>query len=260
MTTPIPEGGSPSRPVRAWAARLEPVFITGMGRSGTVLLSRLVALDQRVQAHHETLAGDFAHLTPRPDENSAAWFRIERPGRMLRVFARRRLSKPRQRRWIEVNSALRYSTGDLAVAFPRARFLHLVRDPERVITSLWHRRHFTPAGDNHHNLRPAGRDETVWDATSRFEKLCWLWADAVSHLTEREVPMVRLEDVVADYDSCGHHLLAPLDLTIGRDAWSGVVTQTANPSAAGQPNGPVPWDQDAFDAICGPLRAELGYG
>lgn len=240
------------------ARRTKGTFVTGMGRSGTVLLSKLAALDPSALALHEPIAADmkwFGESGP----DAAAYFDYERTTLLMRVYVRSVLAAPRRHRLVEVNSALRFAVPQIRMAFPKATVLHLVRDPVAVVASLWHRQHYQEGASGHHVLEPSDEaTRAVWPAMSRFEKLCWLWATPVRQLLAQGIPLVRLEDVVACYPDARHQFLDPAGLRVSEEDWRRVVKVVENPTQ-GRDEAGVPWDQGAFERHCGELRVALGY-
>lgn len=247
--------------VEAWFARRHVFFVSGMGRSGTKFLSELLDMDRTAAVFHEPVAEDFEAIVEAQHDREAARTYIEefRIERMYRLVRDRDVTT-----YGEVNSALRYHMGELAEAFPDARLVHLVRDGRDVVRSIMNRRHYTGGGEGHHSLvpSPATAIGESWESMGRFEKVCWLWADAVDRVEDHTSRRVQLEGLVADYDYFRDQIERYLDLEIGRKAWR---RHTERPTNVTQSHSFPHWRdwggtrQERFEEICGDQMRRVGY-
>jgi hypothetical protein len=164
----------------------------------------------------------------------------------------------------EVNSLLRYHVDALKDEW-NPTILHLVRDGREVVRSIMNRVAFTSADRRHTGrLRPR-RDDPIrgeWDRLDRFARVCWYWGGTNEFLLERNLAVVRLEDIVASYEKFSENLLGPLDLSIGQQDWAGRVSHPVNPSVRSTFPGWSEWTQaqrDVFSRLCGSTMSRLGY-
>ncbi len=163
------------RETAAHAAPIEAYLLTGTGRCGTMLMSRILSLSENSVCHHERsityeLLGR-TFLRNAADEVAKgvdALFRpmVEQSLKAGRVYGE--------------SSALSY------VAFPeihrrygnRSRFVLLVRDPLTFVSSALARGFFDP-GHPHplEHARPAPESAAgrAWDRMAPFEKCAWYW-------------------------------------------------------------------------------------
>lgn len=247
--------------VDAWYGRRSVFFVTGMGRSGTRLLAELLDEPGSTAVYHEPVAEDFDALARARHSRSAAREYVE-SFRKKRIYCRLKGRDPAT--YGEVNSNLRYHLPVLAAAFPGCRLLHLVRDGRDVVRSLMARRHYTDEGEHYHRLEPPEDDpiSARWPRLDRFEKICWLWADAVSFTEEHTPVRAKLERVVSDYGYFEDRVVRHLGVEIPRSTWKEAVDRPSNPTA----DHAIPhwrdWEPsrtERFETICGDAMRRLGY-
>lgn len=247
--------------VDEWFDQRDLFFVSGMGRSGTKFLARLLDADASAVVFHEPLAEDFEAIVAAKDNDQAALRYIEdfRKKRMYCLVRKRDVTT-----YGEVNSALRYHLRALADVFPSARFVHLTRDGREVVRSLMARRHHTSGGEGHHNLSPAASDrlDHRWSTFSRFEKICWLWADAVDRVEECTGHRVQLERLVDSYEYFYQRIEKFLGVHVGREVWHREVNRPRNRTSGHV----IPhWKQwgderrEQFEAICSAQMQKTGY-
>jgi len=173
------------------------IFFTGFGRSGTQLLTRAFAEStSNVCCVHEPFFKYDVGLSKRFRTNPAYcasfWIKFRR----YRMEAMK--SKNKKFSYLEVNGALRYQISGIRAAFPHAEIYGLARDPRTVIRSLMGWKSFYEVGSpecvSHRPLK-SDRYYNRWADMSKFEKLCWLWADGYSQLLN-DHKIFRLEDII----------------------------------------------------------------
>lgn len=176
--------------------------------------------------------------------------------------------------FVDVNSYLRNVVGALKEVFEGPPVFHLVRDPRRVIPSIYARR----TGRNVQQIPKSGDDIVRWLESDKFEQICWNWAETTRRLLEEDTITVRFEDVLRDYDYVVERLARPAGLTVTREGWSAATSKKANRTRSrlyrylyaqlrGEPYvSPMPafekWSahqKAVYREYCGDLAEELGY-
>jgi hypothetical protein len=244
-----------------WFKERTVFFALGMGRSGTNFLARLLGDCPEAAVFHEPIVEDLEAFVEAFKSTDAA-------RRYLDAFRVRRmydLVKDREIRvYGEVNSALRYHAPALKAAFPDAKLMHLVRDGRDVVRSVMSRHHYMPGTSGHLALEPLPSDHlyTRWPDLSRFEKVCWLWADANRRLSQDLGWVVKFEELIGGYDYFRENVNKPFDLEISPDRWRLETNKPRNITKAFSFPPWTQWDRKMiarFDDICGGEMARLGY-
>jgi hypothetical protein len=250
-----------SRTVDRWFQRRKVFFLTGVGRSGTQFLSRLLTQSPRSAVFHEPILQDFDALlhARRCPAASLRYISGFRKKRMYALVRDRDIDV-----YGEANSNLRFHAAALKESFPGAPILHLARDGRDVVRSIMGMPHYTDSPIRHFHLRPTPGEPAAeeWERWSRFERVCWLWADGNLTLWGRTDGLVRLEDVLDSYERFRSELLDRVELDFNEDWWK---RQRERPSNA-SPSYAFPhwrdWTDEQsgeFERICGEEMRRLGY-
>ncbi len=145
---------------------------------------------------------------------------------------------------------------------------HLVRNGRDVVASMYRRKVYTA---RERSLPLAPRNPTVfelWADYTRFERLCWQWHDAVERLLVQDLPLLRLEDIVRDFDYFETKFLQPNAIDVAVYAWRQLKRRRLNRGrrrAVDLLRGrgrSLDWTNEleaSFDAICGGTMRRLGY-
>lgn len=248
-------------------------FVLALGRSGTKFLTRLLATDPRATVVHE-LPQDAYLLSLR----YAGSMNQVVDGMLARRFEDS-LSGVSTPIYGEVNSYLRYETDWLTEQFSPV-LIHLARDGRDVVRSAYPRPVYTP----HEGQPPVVPKDTdpaaaKWTSMSRFEKLCWYWNHTNRMLRDRVPLLVRLEDILDDYDYFKSQLADRIGVQVPHAVWEAERGRPRNSSkvyrarqaaktmlSRGSLPSPLPhwreWSEEltsTFWDINGELMDELGY-
>jgi len=242
------------------------VFMLGTGRSGTQLVSDLLAASGNAIVFHE----------PNFIEDVGSMERFYRDEALVRDYWQRFRQYEIYRRWArspekqvygEVNGTIRYHVPGIRHVFPDARLFLLARDGRGVVRSVmgWPR-FYGPRSTGAYAiaLESDGPYAAAWESMSRFEKICWAWMESNEFLM-KAIPRncwFRLEALVEDYAAAGG-LFGEIGLQIGRSEWQEIVSRpSANVSSS---YAFPPWKdwqpthQRQFREICGLTMEKLGY-
>ncbi len=246
------------------------VFVTGMGRSGTTFLSHLLHGIPGVEAHHEYVGDKWFPVLGRYvcSESYAVPY-------LQRCKAALDDSLSADKTFVDVNSYLRYSVPALKQVFDGCVVYHLVRDPQRVVPSLYVRR-----GESIAHSMPVEDDDIRWllDA-DKFEQVCWTWADTTRRLLNQDTRLLQFERLISDYDYLDERLLGPLNLSLSKADWLAkkdtrvnktrsklfryLYAKLKNKNFVEDSLPPYPEWSDAqkqrFEQICGQMRHRVGY-
>lgn len=194
-------------------------------------------------------------------------------GRFRRYRIARRIRETGPGLYGEVTSTLGYHGQALAEFVPNARIQILARDGRDVVRSLMAMPFYGPSAKGPNNLRPGTGDvypapddpfADQWSHMSRFAKMCWRWLSVYEHLLafDPPAPVVRMEQILADYDYFEKMILTPTQLSIPEATWAEFAQKPMNAT----PRHAFPrwqdWsadDQRTFNRICGPIMERLGY-
>ena len=190
--------------------------------------------------------------------------------------------------WGDSSNKLSWLIPDLALTFPKARFVHLVRDGRKVTSSYFHKlgaecyddrstailqahydepaAHLAPPPEKKYWWplpRRDSPDAQAFRGFSQFERICWHWAEVnrlilkeLSQLSAERTLFVRLEELRASPSEV-RGLYDFLDLPYS-DAAYGIF---ARPHNVNRPEDRLLDAQQRmqFEAVAGDMLARLGY-
>jgi hypothetical protein len=239
------------------------VVITGASRSGSTFLGDLMRHAANASAHHELIGGrDFFCVSAYAPDHPFIRHEIE-----TAVAGMAKAAKPGDI-LVDVNSNVAFATEALRAAAPGVKLFHLARDGRAVISSNWLRKMYTPYSKGV-DIRPQTPAELdAWERFDRFEKLAWQWNRIASELIGKQVPLVRLDQAVEDYDYISERLLVPAGIDLPRETWEARRATRVNRSRfklrdllRGRPTEFewTPAREGRFQDLCGASMAALGY-
>jgi hypothetical protein len=240
------------------------VFVFGSPRSGTTFLAGAIGSVPGFVDLGEVapLKSAIPNLTALPTEEA-----VRRLRRILTVA--RRVGLVGSVRPVEQTPEMAYLLEAAGVAYPKARFVHIVRDGRDVVCSLLEKDWLKPAHDGRDDAGvPYGAYARFWveperraefEGVSDARRAAWAWRRyvAAARKPSTDVLELRYEDLARDPSgSAGvlaSHLAAPrseLERALGR-AHAGSVGRYRNELS--------PEQLSDFRAEAGELLRELGY-
>lgn len=113
-----------------------PVFVLGSGRSGTRMIYRLLSGIPSIEIHHEFLC---THIQP----VAALYFmnllgKDEAKQELLKTHGAA-IHYSKDQWWIDCSNKLSWVIEPLFELFPKAKFVNLVRDGRKVVSSFFHK-------------------------------------------------------------------------------------------------------------------------
>jgi hypothetical protein len=262
-----------------------PFFIVSSGRSGTAMLHKALSAVPGVEMHHEYMVQITQPLAIR---RYLGMIGAEETARIVAETFGGAVRYSDAAHWGDSSNKLSWLIPDLAAAFPKARFVHLVRDGRKVASSYFHKlgrecyddrstgilqAHYDDPG---HNPAPPPEKKYWWPVPrresedaglfrgfSQFERICWYWAELnrlvlqdLSHISAERTLFVRLEELRA-YPSEVRGLYEFLDLPYTDAAYAAF----ARPHNVNRPQDRLLTAQQRlqFEFIAGDMLARLGY-
>ena len=239
-----------------WIAEPKRFFALSTARSGSTWLSHQVEQGSSIIGLHEHSLNHQLHdgaLVARKRTGVGLVSLLKDRDELRRLLAdAAHWSQGLDRTVLEANVYLAHVRESLADAFPDAWAFHLVRNPELVVRSIVARGWYEDELDQAHpRFELPG-----WGLMSQFERCCWyvrLTSDALSQLN---VPVVRLEDLVGSRERAVERL-RDFGITLHPMLLEGF----EQPKNEG-PQERAEWsalEQWRFRSICGPLQEQFGY-
>lgn len=254
-------------------------FVLSHGRTGTKFLSKLLNGCDGAVVHHEPTPSDsnivfYSH---------AGVFRSTLDG-MLEDRFKQLLSEANGAKvYGECNSYLRYE-GEWLKANLDATVIYVCRDGRDFVRSAYPRKLYTELEPQ---LSIVPLDDSPyadqWHRMSRFEKICWYWADTYDKLWEHSNGEIhRIEDLLSDYAEFNNAILSNTGLAITEIEWDRAVKTPENSTSGNFARKKLAmllkgnsdkvegkqlpswenWSSEqrtAFDRICGATMQKLGY-
>ena len=241
-------------------------FILGTGRSGTQLITSLLAECSDSIVFHEP---NFIE-----DVNTMEGFRSN-PEAVITYWRRFRKYQIYDR-WCqasscsiygEVNGTIRYHIPGIRDVFPNARLAMISRDGRGVVRSVMGWSQFYSEGSRGaYAIAPQQGDPYYdkWSDMSRFEKVCWGWRETNEYLLEHigTDNVFKLEGLAGSFSEAGR-LFKALGVDVSETSWSAVVNKPSKNASKTYdfPEWDV-WEEDqkrSFVEICGDTMEKLGY-
>ena len=262
-----------------------PFFIVSSGRSGTAMLHKALSAVADMEMHHEYMVQITQPLAVR---RYLGLVRAEETARVIAETYGSAIRYSEARHWGDSSNKLSWLIPELAQAFPKARFVHLVRDGRKVASSYFHKLGGECYDDRSTAVLQAHYDEPVahpapppekkywWPvprrgsadalpfrAFSQFERICWHWAELnrlvlkeLSQLPAERTLFVKLEELrVSPSEVRGLYDFLGLPYS---DAAYGIF---ARPHNVNRPEDKLldGRQRAQFEVIAGDMLARLGY-
>lgn len=212
-----------------------PIFILGSGRSGTLQMVKMLEQIDGIESHHEYL---FENILKPAVMHRMGIVSEEDIKSLLKLTHSPAVCYSKNKIWVDSSNALPWIIKPLYEIFPNAKFIHLLRDGRKVVSSFYHKfteemyadecvdilnkwlenpgLYMEPSPEKKY-WRPipmAGEKYSKeFDMFSRFERLCYYWRDcnlqiknALQVVPEAQQLTIHLEEVVSDQPSLAKFL------------------------------------------------------
>jgi hypothetical protein len=158
-----------------------PVFVLSTGRCGTKLLDEILNSHPSVKSFHN----------PKPElsyHSQKSFESIQKSEQQLTEgidMARYELVRDTfvlGKQYVETNNRITFFAYQLAELFPKAKFIHLIREPKAFIKSGINRNWFESGklSEESRLIRPL----EGWNAEDQIEKIWWLWNETNSFIDQ----------------------------------------------------------------------------
>lgn len=149
-----------------------PCFVLSTGRCGTHLLTKLLSKHKNIEVLHEPNP-QLIYYSKYAFENY-----IDKSEELKRIVDAARYEYIRDchilnLQYVETNNRITFFAYQLAELFPKAKFIHLVRNPIPFIKSGLNRNWYS--GKNNHDEGRISLDSDEWRDYSNAQKIAWLW-------------------------------------------------------------------------------------
>jgi hypothetical protein len=173
-----------SKPIDSFHESKPCVFVLSTGRVGSETLAHLAGLAENMFSYHEPLPKLFAlsKLAYELSNKIMADIELEKVFAEAFVTSRRNLIEDSLfcgRGYIETGPDPTFLAPIIFKAIPEVRFIHLVRDPEKVVQSGLLRHWYDGHGMDYSRIvpDPSSIFGKAWVNYSPYEKNLWLWAE-----------------------------------------------------------------------------------
>jgi hypothetical protein len=265
--------------------RAQAFFIVSSGRSGTQMMEKLLASLPDVEMHHEYLC---THVQPLAVRYYMGLTDLDYACAQLQQWHGAAVHYCQKRLWGDSSNKLSWLISALDRVFPDAKFIHLVRDGRKVVSSFWNKlksecydddstavlqawldaphKHPQPPPEKKYwwNLpRPGTAFASEFRSYDQFQRICFHWHEVnriileqLSAIPAQRQRFFRLEELVADERQL-KDMMAFLEVPYQADYFQ---------TLARPHNVSVPKDfpltaaqQEVFQSMAGPMMETLGY-
>lgn len=267
------------------ASLADPVFIVGSGRSGTAMMRKLLSRFSCIEAHHEYLATNIQKDTVRYSMGLLS--EQEMLDRLEETHGAAVHYCPRHY-WLDSSNLFSWLVAPAARLFPRAVFIHLVRDGRKVVSSFFHKLGKEMYDDRSVAVlsrwlddpgkfpcpppekkywrkipRPGEAFFEEFPSFGQFERICYHWTasnaaalEGLAHIPDERNHFFQLERLVSEKEELTR-LLAVFGVAYDEESFS--LLQRPHNVAVPREFGLTAEEREQFAAICGPMMRRLGY-
>jgi len=262
-----------------------PIFILSSGRSGTQMVERLLSSLKEVEMHHEYLC---EYVQPLAVKYYTKLADITAVVSELKKLHGASIHYTQKKYWGDSSNKLSWLIPGLNILFPKAKFVHLIRDGRKVVSSYYNKLG-KECYDNEstailqswidnplENQEPPPEKKYWWNIITsessfydefqgynQFQRICFHWKE-INQTIDRELLeidksrkiTIRLEDIVLN-----ESFLEQLILFLGIDYQTDLFAMLKKPHNVNVPRDyPLTNDQrKQFYKITGEVMTKYGY-
>jgi hypothetical protein len=262
-----------------------PIFIIGSGRSGTRMLYKLFSGIEKVEVFHEYLC---THLQPTASKyfmgiTSKKDTKIE-----LMKLHGSAIQYSDSQYWIDCSNKLSWIIEPLYELFPNAKFIHVIRDGRKVVSSFFHKLAIEIYDDEStkiltnwlanpkKQLEPPPEKKYWWNipqkgqpfykefpSFNQFQRICYHWTEvnrviqeSFNKLPQHSYRVCKLEELTTDKKSL-QAFFSFIGLPFDEEYYDFV--QTPQGVFFPMDMKMTEEEQQQFETICGKTMKQLGY-
>ena len=226
------------------------LFVSAIGRSGTKFLSNMLSHAEKVQVYHEPISMVVGDKRAYVD---SFLYKLQSDKYITDIrgfYFKSMINAVYADRYIEINGYLRRHIKQLKALGIEIDFIHLVRDPKKVIRSMM------------------SKSITILKQLQKargiglFELCCGIWANENKILREDISHFIRLEDIVSDWDIYKRDVLDFAGLKQSKESWERAKNKKDNGTVQFTFPEYGNWTADqkrTFNKICIPEGTHYGY-
>lgn len=150
----------------------EPCFVLSTGRCGTELLTKLFQTNRKLRAYH-TPSPELVYYSKYAYENWSTKYNELQTAVDTARYELIRNSFILNKKYVETNNRITFFAYQLAQLYPKAKFIHLIRNPISFVKSGLKRDWYT--GKNPHDEGRIELNDPEWTGYTNEKKIAWLW-------------------------------------------------------------------------------------
>ena len=226
------------------------LFVSAIGRSGTKFLSNMLSHAEKVQVYHEPISMVVGDKRAYVD---SFLYNLQSDKYITDIrgfYLKSMINATAPAKYIEINGYLRRHIKQLKALGIDIDFIHLVRDPKKVIRSMMSKKITI--------LKQLQKARGV----DMFGLCCRIWANENKLLREDISHFVRLEDIVSDWDIYKKDILDYAGLKQSRESWERAKNKKDNGTVQFTFPEYGNWTVDqkrTFSKVCIPEGTHYGY-
>ncbi len=268
----------------------QPLFVVSSGRAGTATMQKMLNMIPGVEMRHEYLVHIMQALA---FKYNCGIMEFEAARAMIREVYSSAIFYSESKIWGDCSNKASWLIHPIARTFPKAKFIHLIRDGRKVASSYYHKLADECYEEQSVAIirawvdRMTGETQTIsasapmppyekkywWplpdnDKWDRFQNNCWHWQEANRVILEglKEVDSdrqftVRLEDLTDEKHAVPELLLDFLGLEVDHELFRDMIAFLRTPHNVSEPVDHLLTDTQTkqFWTIAGDMMFKLGY-
>ena len=204
-----------------------PIFIVGSGRSGTRMMYKLLSGIPHIEIYHEFVC---THIQPLAAKYFMGLINKEELKKEILRLHGSAIHYSEAKYWVDSSNKLSWIIGPLYDMFPNAKFIHIMRDGRRVVSSFYHKlsseiyddtsvKIMTDWLNNPDKLPEPPPEKKYWwnipqkgqpfykdfPSFNQFERICYHWTEVIRVINKafKNIPKkqkfeIKLEDLVSN--------------------------------------------------------------
>jgi len=265
----------------------QPLFVVSSGRAGTATMAKLLNMAPNVEMRHEYLVHIMQPLAFKHYHNLMESFDTTRA--KIREVYNSAIFYSEAKLWGDCSNKASWLIHPIVRTFPKAKFIHLIRDGRKVASSYYHKLADECYEEKSVGIIRAWIDQRSYGADrplmppyekkywwplppnvswDRFQNVCWHWQESnkvilkeLEQVDRDRWLIIRLEDLVNDKLAIPELLLDFLGLEVDHELFRKMLAFLQTPHNVSEPKDYLLTDTQTkqFWTIAGEMMFKLGY-